>query len=267
MGRSSLLALAFAALTSVAPAAAQELTEEQQLIAIEFALNNSRFVMQHEIGHLFVAEFGLPVLGKEEDAADSLATLFLLSEGSEEAAQALIDSADGWYLAEFERGEEYESSDFYDEHSLDIQRAYQVVCLAVGADPDTFGELAEEYEMDEERQEGCAFDFQQAANSWVGLLEPFEGDGSTGGSIETIYKPADEDYADIEQLLRDVQFLETAAASVTNNYVLPRDVTFTATLCGEENAFYSYDEGGVVFCYELVVLFFRLIEAELLAKT
>ena len=53
----------------------QELTEDQQLIATEFALNNGLFVLQHEIGHLFVAEFELPVLGKEEDAADSLAAL------------------------------------------------------------------------------------------------------------------------------------------------------------------------------------------------
>jgi hypothetical protein len=254
-----------AALALAAPAAGQELTEEQQLIATEFALSNSTFVLQHEIGHLFVAEFELPVLGKEEDAADSLATLFLLNQQSEEGNQALIDSADGWYLMEFsDAAEEYEAADFYDEHSLSIQRAYQVVCLMVGADSETFSDVATEYEIDVERQESCGFDYEQAANSWAGLLEPYEGGG--GGSIEVTYEPADDDYADIEQLLKDVSFLETAAGDLEQNYNLPRDLTFKAAMCGEENAYYAYEEGGITFCYEMVALFFRLIEDDILAN-
>ncbi len=260
------LPLVFAAAAVLAaPAAAQELTEEQQLIATEFALNNSQFVMQHEIGHLFVAEFGLPVLGKEEDAADSLAALFLLNQQSEEANQALIDSADGWYLAEFDNpSEEYEAADFYDEHSLSIQRAYQVVCFMVGADPETFAEVAEEYEIDPERQESCAFDYEQASNSWAGLLEPNEGGG--GGRIEVVYEPAGDDYADIEQLLKDVEFLETAAGDLEQTYALPRDLTFRAALCEEENAYYSYEDAEITFCYEMVAFFFRIIEDEMLAN-
>lgn len=260
-----LFPLAALALLAAAPVHAQELTEEQQLTATEFAINNSIFVLQHEIGHLFVAEFELPVLGKEEDAADSLATLFLLNQQTEESNQALIDAADGWYLAEYDNtAEEYEAADFYDEHSLSIQRAYQVVCFMVGADPETFAEVAAEYEIDEERQESCGFDYESAANSWAGLLEPNEGGG--GGRIEVIYEPADEDYADIEQLLRDVNFLETAAASVEEGYTLPRDLTFKAAMCGEENAYYSYDEGGITFCYEMVAFFFRIIEDDMLAN-
>lgn len=260
------LLLVGAALVAV-PAGAQELTEEQQLAATEFAINNSMFIMQHEIGHLLIAELELPVLGKEEDAADSLATLLLLEPNTEEANQALIDAADGWYLAEQDRGEEWESSDFYDEHSLDIQRAYQVVCLTVGARPEDFAEIAAEYEMDAERQERCSFDYSTAANSWSGLLEPhLKGTGAQGGSIEVIYESGGDDYGDIEQLLKDVEFLEGAAASVADTYVLPRDLTFRATLCGEENAWYSYDDGGVTFCYELVALFFRLIEDDMLSQ-
>lgn len=262
--KSFLPLLVAAALVSL-PAQAQELTEEQQGIATQFAINNSLFVMQHEIGHLFVGEFELPVLGKEEDAADGLATLFLLNQQSEDGNEALIDAADGWYLAEYDNAaEEYEASDFYGEHSLSIQRAYQVVCFMVGADPETFAEVATEYEIDEERQESCASDYESAANSWAGLLEPNEGGG--GGKIEVVYDPADENYADIEQMLRDVQFLETAAGDIEQTYNLPRDLTFRGTMCGEENAFYSYDEAAITFCYEMVAFFFRLIETDLLAN-
>ncbi|HEY9010761.1 MAG TPA: DUF4344 domain-containing metallopeptidase [Devosia sp.] len=257
-------ALLMAAAIFVAPAAGQELTEEQQQQATEFAINNSIFVIQHEIGHLLIGEFGLPVLGKEEDAADSLATLQLLGAGTDEADQALIDSADGWYLSELDAGEEYETSDFYDEHSLSIQRAYQVVCLAVGANPEAFADTATEYEIDADRQESCGFDYQTAATSWASLLEPHEKKEKAGGKISVVYEDGG-DYGDIAQLLKDVEFLEGAAAGVAENYALPRDLTFTAKLCGEENAYYSYDEGGITFCYELVGLFFRLIEEDMLA--
>lgn len=259
------LLLAVAALFT-APAVAQELTEEQQQTATEFAVNNSSFVIQHEIGHLLIGELGLPVLGKEEDAADSLATIMLLGADTDESDQALMDSADGWYLSEMDAGDEFETADFYDEHSLSIQRAYQVVCMSVGAKPEVFAATAEEYEMDAERQESCAFDYETAANSWATLLEPHEGEGKSGGKVEISYEAGGDDYADIEQLLKDVQFLESAAASIGDSYVLPRDVTLKAALCDEENAYYSYEEAGITFCYEMVGLFFRLIEEDMLAN-
>lgn len=260
--RAALVAAAMLA----APASAAELTEEQQAIAVEFALNNSIFVLQHEIGHLFVGEFDLPVLGKEEDAADSLASVMLLSQGNETSQQALRDAADGWYLSEYSKGDQYEESDFYDEHSLDLQRSFAVVCLMVGADPATFGETAEEYEMDKDRQERCAFDYQQAVNSWVQLLGPHEvKDGKTGAGINFIYE-ADADFQDIADFLHEQQFLEAAAQSVFNNYGLPREMNFVAKKCNEPNAFYNESEAQVTFCYEMFVLFFNLIQDDMLAN-
>lgn len=256
---------AFLTAAIAAPAAAKELTEEQQAIAVEFALNNSLFVLQHEIGHLFVGEFDLPVLGKEEDAADSLASVMLLSQGNETSQQALIDAADGWYLSEFAKGDEYQNSDFYDEHSLDLQRSYAVVCLMVGADPDTFREVAIEYEMDADRQERCAFDYQQAVNSWVQLLEPRVLKDKAGASINYRYE-ADADFQDISDFLQQQQFLESGAASVVNNYVLPREITFVAKRCDEPNAFYKEAEAQVTFCYEMFVLFFNLLQDDMLAN-
>jgi hypothetical protein len=265
MKRLSAAALLLAASVAT-PVFAQELTEEQQLEATQFAINNSTFVLQHEIGHLFVAEFGLPVLGKEEDAADNLASVTLLQRGTEEAQQALIDSADGWYLSEYSKeSDTYESSDFYDEHSLDIQRSYTIVCLMVGADPETFGEVAEQYEIDEERQEGCGFDYQQQSDSWGQLLEPNLANGGESGKIEVIYEEPSEDWAGIAETLKDQRFLETAAEELETTYALPRDLTFKATECGEENAFYSYDEAAVTFCYEMVAMFFNLVADDMLS--
>lgn len=244
------------------PALAQELNEEQMAEATGFAVNNSIFVLQHEIGHLLVAEFELPVLGKEEDAADSMASVTLLARGTPEADQALNDSADGWLLSENSKaGEAYEDADFYDEHSLDIQRSYQIVCLMVGANAEAFGDVAEAYAMETERQESCGSDYEQAANSWGGLLDPHMGQGA---KIAVSYEPAGEEFAEFEQLLKDAKLLETAASEIEATYALPRDLTFTAKECGEENAYYSYEEGGITFCYEMTAFFFNLVAEDIL---
>ena len=60
------------------PALAQELTEEQAAEAMEFAMHDAVFTLYHETGHLLVHELDLPVLGKEEDAADALAVILIL---------------------------------------------------------------------------------------------------------------------------------------------------------------------------------------------
>src|SRR5262245_2197605 len=45
---------------------------------VEFTLGNIFFSLFHELGHAAVTEMGLPVLGREEDAADSFATTTML---------------------------------------------------------------------------------------------------------------------------------------------------------------------------------------------
>src|ERR1700739_1568085 len=41
----------------------------------EFVSGNILFALLHEIGHAHIQEMGLPVLGREEDAADTFATV------------------------------------------------------------------------------------------------------------------------------------------------------------------------------------------------
>jgi hypothetical protein len=252
--------LLLVALGALLSAQAHALTEDEVEEAMSFMLNNSVFVLYHEIGHLFVGEFELPVLGKEEDAADNLATLLLLGEDTEAATDALIDSANGWYLSEYsDEASEYQNADFYDNHSLDIQRSFAIVCLMVGSDAEKFAEIADEFELDKERQAGCEDDFTQAVRSWTSLLARNERTGRAGKPIKVVYEPAGEDYQVIEQVFKENRFLEQAAEMVTESYVLPRNVQFTARLCDEANAYYDPASGEVSFCYELADYFFALM--------
>lgn len=72
------IAWAFAALSwplSALPAAAGGYTDEQLSEAMDVAMHDAVFTLYHESGHLLIDELKLPVLGKEEDAADALAII------------------------------------------------------------------------------------------------------------------------------------------------------------------------------------------------
>ena len=76
------------------------LTEQQRRDRIEFVAGNVLFALVHEVGHMLIAEMGLPVLGREEDAADAFATLTGLKLGDAFSDRVLIASARGWFLSD-----------------------------------------------------------------------------------------------------------------------------------------------------------------------
>jgi len=88
----------------------------------EFVVGNMLFVLLHEMAHVHVTEMGLPVLGREEDAADLFATLALLKMGSAFSHGVLIQAAKGWFLSAERDQSQGERLAFYDEHGLDRQR-------------------------------------------------------------------------------------------------------------------------------------------------
>ena len=250
LARAALLAVL--CLAPLTPAHAQEPTEEQVTAALKFSMNYATSIVYHEVGHMLVGELGLPVLGKEEDAADSLAAILMLNDDSDpESWDALIDSADGWYFsATHSTGATIEDFSYYDEHSLDIQRAYAMVCMMVGKEPDYFSEVAKSYELSQDRVDGCSYTYMQAANAWDTLLAPHVVDGEQGVPIKVVYDDGG-DYQFFADAVRKDKLLEKAAALVMSKYVIPREVTFRGALCGEANAYYSVSEAQVTFCYEM----------------
>ena len=241
------------------PVLAQEPTDEQRAEAMEFAMHDAIFTLYHETGHLLVHELGLPVLGKEEDAADALAVILILKYTDDEIERfnTLIDTADGWYFnAENSTGEGIDDLSYYDDHSLDIQRAYAMVCMMVGADPNEFGETADIYEMDQDRQDSCAGVYEQAETSWLAVLDPHFA-SEPGDEIPITYDDAG-DFAIIEENLKDWSVMENLAELVRTTFALPGPVTLRATQCGEANAYYDPGTHEITYCYELAAEMYNL---------
>ena len=112
----------------------------------------------------------LPVLGREEDAADQVATYALLNLDKNDAKKIILDVLSG-----MERTAELETPtrDYYaDVHSLTAQRLFNVMCLAYGSDEELFAELADKDRLPKERAEGCWAEYEQVAHAVSTLIRP-----------------------------------------------------------------------------------------------
>jgi hypothetical protein len=128
------------------------------------------FVMLHETGHAVFDLLQVPILGREEDAADGFAAVFLLQLGRDFALRMLRGAA--WAYAQEAAGRTPDESDFADVHGLDSQRYYNILCLAYGSDPKAFAAAKSAGRLPEERAEGCADEYRQAAFAMKKLIAP-----------------------------------------------------------------------------------------------
>ncbi|MCF6302442.1 MAG: DUF4344 domain-containing metallopeptidase, partial [Devosiaceae bacterium] len=241
---------------------AQILADRNLDKSVRYVINNSLFTMYHEVGHLLVDKHQWPVLGREEDVADNFATYILLTQRRRSFHEALKDSALGWKLEDQAYGRRNNPSDYYNEHSLDLQRAYQIVCMMVGEDRDTFYQTAQEWRIDRDRQVGCRADYQQISRSLESLLSPHLNTPAQA-NVTIEYERAGEDMSLAYKTLRDSRLLESVAVDLRKNYGLTGNIKITASRCGEANAFYDSSNSEIIMCYELLDDYFTLINRHL----
>jgi len=131
--------------------------------------NATTFVFYHELGHALIDAYDLPVTGREEDAVDQLSVL-VLADGSEEGEKTVLDAA----LSFAREGDaELDEMAFADEHSLDRQRFYNIVCLLYGQNEEKFATLVRDGLLPEERAAGCGEEFGRVERAWGALLAPY----------------------------------------------------------------------------------------------
>ncbi|MBJ8348676.1 DUF4344 domain-containing metallopeptidase [Antrihabitans sp. YC2-6] len=135
------------------------------------ALATTAAVFFHELGHALISLFDLPTLGKEEDVADQLSAVLLLNEKDPELQSYAL-----YYARAFEllgQMEDLSPGSFADEHSLNAQRNFNVLCWVYGSDPEGVGQQITSSELPEERAVRCEDEYQQIEDSWYQLLEPY----------------------------------------------------------------------------------------------
>jgi hypothetical protein len=127
------------------------------------------FIFAHEFGHALIHNFHLPVLGREEDAADGIATVLLLK--AEDGATYAADAAEFW-VAFSGRQTPPKLAEYADNHSFDRQRAYNILCWVGGSNEAILQALAEHEIVPEERLASCPAEWQLLRESAEQVLKP-----------------------------------------------------------------------------------------------
>jgi hypothetical protein len=236
----------------------KRLSAQKKKDLVEFVVGNIMFVMAHEMGHVVISELALPVLGREEDAADSFAVMTALKLHTAFSERVLIEAAKGWVLSSRRDKKDKTPLAFYDEHGLDLQRAYNVVCMMVGSDPHRFQGLAEESKLPEERQASCVQDYRNASWSWDLVLKPRRLAPDQPKTAIKVVHVDNEKFAVQAKILRDMGVLEAFAKHAEENFSWPRPFTIEARACEEPNAKWDVVTQTLLLCYELAQEFVEL---------
>jgi Putative metallopeptidase len=132
------------------------------------------FILAHEFGHALIHNFNLPVLGREEDAADGIATVMLLK--AEEGATYAAEAAEFW--ANFSgRQNPPKLVEYADNHSFDRQRADNILCWAAGSNEALLEAFAENEILPESRLASCPAEWELLRKSAEQVLKPHLSNG------------------------------------------------------------------------------------------
>ncbi|WP_407529952.1 DUF4344 domain-containing metallopeptidase [Methylobacterium oryzisoli] len=127
-------------------------------------------ILMHESGHALFDLLRVPIFGREEDAADQLASYALLQLGGREARTVVNGSA--YFFATTGKSEPIDHGGFADVHGFSWQRFYNLACLAYGSDEKRFGYVVAKGYLPKERAEGCGEEYDQVAFAFDRLIVP-----------------------------------------------------------------------------------------------
>ncbi|MNX75496.1 hypothetical protein D3C86_1069660 [compost metagenome] len=232
-----------------------------------------RSIFLHEFGHALIGELELPSTGAEEDAVDIYAALRIVEptmypSDSKDLNIMVQDAATyaalQWYysgkLAE-KRGAS-ETSAWQDEHTGDLKRFRNMLCIMYGGNPSVFEPVAKHVGFEDRTKARCADEFQKQNRAWRRILAPHTRVGTwtpdgqqpataPGAPVNVVFEPSKRKIGNL--------FANNLSEAITGNikllgetYVLPRPVNVVFKDCGQLNAWYSPREGSITMCYELI---------------
>ena len=237
----------------------QRFTPKEREDLIAFVTGNILFIIVHELGHATISELGLPVLGREEDAADDFATVAALKMADKFSDRVLTESARGWFLSDKRDRATGEKLDFYDEHGMDKQRAYHIVCLMVGSDAEKYKVVADQAKLPEERQQTCGGDFSNASWSWETVLKPhLRQPGDPKVAITATYEDPKGKFEIFKRAAESMQLLEAVADHASERFRYPKPFGINLRACGDVNSWWDLKERKIIICYEMMQDFAQL---------
>jgi Putative metallopeptidase len=135
----------------------------------------------HEAGHALFDLLKIPLLGREEDAADQVAAYLTLQLPKEQKRRLILGGAYG-YASELQarnardlnrlRLKLTRHSHHADVHGTAAQRLYNLLCVAYGSDKELFADAVEKGFLPPERAEICEDEYRQIDFAYRTLIAP-----------------------------------------------------------------------------------------------
>jgi hypothetical protein len=125
----------------------------------------------HEFAHALFDYLDVPVLGREEDAADQVSAYIYLQLGKAEARR-LITGTVYAYMREVQDSHPPTLEEFAGEHSTSEQRAFNLLCIAYGADPRLFEDLTTLWRLPQSRADICEEEYELLSLAYQTLIGP-----------------------------------------------------------------------------------------------
>jgi hypothetical protein len=129
-------------------------------------------VFLHETAHALFQIFDIPVLGREEDAADQFSAYLMLKLGGDEARRMIFGAAYQYKREMPDTKAILPVQIFSGEHSLPAQRLFTMLCIAYGADNKTFGDIVRNNLLPKERAESCESEYRVLDFAMAKLIRP-----------------------------------------------------------------------------------------------
>jgi len=128
-------------------------------------------VFLHEIGHAAFHLLKVPIMGREEDAADQFAAYEMVHLDRDLTRQTV--DGDAFMYWHETLSQDPKLKQFADVHSVPAQRYYNLLCLAYGEDPKQFADLVEKKLLPESRAQGCVDEYRQLDYAVRRLIYPY----------------------------------------------------------------------------------------------
>ena len=128
----------------------------------------------HEVGHAIFDMLDIPVLGREEDAADFFSAYMILLFPPDDAhrlIQGVVFMLASEARADLE--EPLRLKAFSKEHGLPAQRYYNWLCIAYGSNPQFFGNFVLHGKLPQERADDCDDEYEMLQRSFRKLILPY----------------------------------------------------------------------------------------------
>lgn len=253
-------------------AEAGALSEKQKdVLRREYILANTEFTVLHEFGHAAFDAFDVPLFGREEEAADTVATILMVVNYGVEANPKNVDRL---LMVSAEWFQEWETQDskqimqpYWDDHPLSIVRFYNINCLAMGSNEKMLSLSLDTKLLPVERGWFCDEEFARAkrAVEWLGRQHARDherGIRARPPRLSVKYqKPYAPEKLEVYNILRDSGLLERIVTRLDEAIDWPEKVTVSVEDCGGgAEAFYKSHVHTIYLCEDLLVQFKQMAD-------